>query len=91
MSKENEKIEDLQNRIKFLEQRVRALRFSRRVLMDLLAIKEQQRKVEHGSLSRQNKRLRQRNTRYAKTILKMQTVTNFDYKLHFKKERGSQA
>lgn len=71
MSRERDRVQELEMRIKFLEERIRALRFSRRVLMDLLAIKERQRAAEQNLLAEQNRRLQKKNARYAHQILQI--------------------
>lgn len=64
-----ERLQYLEARVRFLEERLRALRASRRVLMNLLALREQDRRLALDDLSRQNDRLRARNRRYAQALL----------------------
>lgn len=64
-----ERIRELEARVRFLEQKVRSLRASRRVLMDLLAVRERDRRARLDGLERENRRLRQKNGRYARSLL----------------------
>ena len=59
----------LLTRVRELEDKVEALRISRRVLMNLIDALEKERKEQLSSLQRQNERLQRSNSRYARTIM----------------------
>jgi len=59
----------LQQRVKALEEKVQALRGSRRVLMSLIAVQERAARVRITQLEQENKRLQQRNQRFAQAML----------------------
>lgn len=59
----------LLTRVRELEDKVEALRISRRVLMNLIDALEKERKEQLASLRRQNERLQRSNSRYARTIM----------------------
>lgn len=61
--------QDLESRVRHLEDRVRALRASRRVLMDLLVMREEERKAQLARLEDENRRLRRRNGHYARRLM----------------------
>lgn len=69
MPRETHCPQHLEARVRQLEDRVRALRASRRVLMDLLVVREEERKAQFARLEQENRRLRRRNSRYARTLL----------------------
>ncbi len=64
-----DRLQYLEVRVRFLEERVRNLRTSRRVLMNLLALREHDRRLLVDDLSRQNDRL---NRRYARALFERQ-------------------
>jgi hypothetical protein len=59
----------LMARVKTLEDTVRSLRVSRRVLMNLMAERERSHEGRIRDLERKNKRLRRDNRRYAQRML----------------------
>jgi len=60
----------LEVRIKELENKIENLRFSRRVLMNLIERVERDKWDLLSKLEKQNKRLQKNNSRYAKTLLR---------------------
>lgn len=69
MSEAQERLRYLEGRVRFLEDRLRALRASRRVLMNLIALREEERRLVVEGLTRENDRLRARNRKYARALL----------------------
>lgn len=64
-----DRIQRMETRLRYLEERLRALRLSRRVLMDLLALRERERAAQIQGLARENRALRRRNSYYARQLL----------------------
>lgn len=62
-------IEELQKRVRELEDKVEALRISRRVLMNLIETVENERREQLSDLENKNDRLRKSNCQYAKIIM----------------------
>lgn len=62
-------IEELRRRVKELEDKVEALRISRRVLMNLIETVENERREQLLSLENRNERLKRNNYRYARLIM----------------------
>jgi len=62
-------IEDLQRRIRELEDKVESLRISRRVLMNLIESIENERREQLTSLENRNEQLQKNNCRYARLIM----------------------
>lgn len=62
-------IHDLQARIRELEDKVEALRISRRVLMNLIDALEREKREQLSQLEMQNDRLQKNNCRYARAIM----------------------
>lgn len=60
----------LEQRIKELEERIEHLRFSRRVLMNLIEKIEKDKWDILAKLEKQNKKLQVNNSRYARTLLR---------------------
>lgn len=60
----------LEKRIKDLEQKIEHLRFSRRVLMNLIERIEKDKWELLSKLEKQNKKLQINNSRYAKTLIR---------------------
>lgn len=60
----------LEVRIKELENKIENLRFSRRVLMNLIERVERDKWDLLSKLEKQNKRLQKNNSRYARTLLR---------------------
>lgn len=69
MNSEIALVEELKTRIRELEDKVEALRISRRVLMNLIETIEKEKKEKVMTLEYQNERLQKNNCRYAKTIM----------------------
>jgi len=61
--------EELRARIRELEDKVEALRISRRVLMNLIDNLENERREQLSSLVNQNEKLQKNNYRYARAIM----------------------
>lgn len=62
-------IADLQARVRELEDKVEALRLSRRVLMNLLDLLEREKTEELSKLALQNEKLLRNNSRYARKLI----------------------
>lgn len=60
---------ELKARIRILEERVQGLRTSRRILMNLLAAQEREKRVRIQRLEIENKRLQRRAGRFARALL----------------------
>ncbi|HWI54406.1 MAG TPA: translation initiation factor 2 [Desulfobacteria bacterium] len=60
----------LEQRVKDLEERIEHLRFSRRVLMNLIEKIEKDKWDILAKLEKQNKKLQVNNSRYARTLLR---------------------
>lgn len=69
-----EELDYLRARIKLLEDRVRGLRLSRLVLMNLLTSLEKKQTLQVLSLEQEKKRLERSNRRYARTILERNLI-----------------
>lgn len=69
MSGDEAYIEELLTRIKELEDKIEALRISRRVLMNLIEAVEREKREKITQLENINERLQHNNCRYAKTIM----------------------
>lgn len=69
MTDGKERLRYLETRVRFLEERLSSLRTSRRILMNLLALQERERRVAEEDLFRQNNRLRARNRQYAHALM----------------------
>lgn len=61
--------EQLQRRVRMLEERVSGLRASRRILMNLLSSHEREKRVRIQSLERERDQLQRRSSHYAKEVL----------------------
>jgi len=59
----------LRDRIRLLEERVRGLRTSRRILMNLLAAKERENRALIARLEAENGRLQRQSARFARAVL----------------------
>ncbi|MBP2016767.1 putative RNase H-like nuclease (RuvC/YqgF family) [Symbiobacterium terraclitae] len=59
----------LRDRIRLLEERVRGLRTSRRILMNLLAAQERERRALIARLEAENGRLQRQTARFARAVL----------------------
>jgi DNA repair exonuclease SbcCD ATPase subunit len=69
MDKEVTLIDELRTRVRELEDKVEALRISRRVLMTLIDSLEKDKKDSVSRLTDENERLQRNNSRYARTIM----------------------
>jgi hypothetical protein len=69
MNGENEHIEELHSRIRELEDKIEALRISRRVLMNLMDAMEKETKEQLSRLATTNEKLQRNNRRYAKAVM----------------------
>lgn len=79
----------LLTRIRELEDKVEALRISRRVLMNLIDALEKERKEQLASLRRQNERLQRSNSRYAQTIMNRNfRITELEEKMRLLLKKG---
>lgn len=58
----------LRDRIRLLEERVRGLRTSRRILMNLLAAQERERRTLIAQLEAENGRLQRQSRRFARAV-----------------------
>lgn len=66
---ENEELRELRNRVRLLEERLQGLRTSRRILMNLIAAQEREKRSRIQRLEEENGRLQQRSARYARAVL----------------------
>ncbi len=66
----DERINFLESRIKELEDKIEQLRFSRRVLMNLIERTEKDKWDLLSKLEKENKKLQINNSRYARTLLR---------------------
>jgi len=83
MNQDNAQIEELQSRIKELEDKVEALRISRRVLMNLMDAMEKENKEQLVRLTVQNEKLQKSNSRYAKAVMYRNVrITELEEQLH---------
>lgn len=62
-------VAELQARVKILEERIQGLRASRRILMNLLAAQEREKRSRIHRLEAENQRLQRRSQRYARLVL----------------------
>lgn len=69
MGEETSLVEELRCRVRELEDKVDALRISRRVLMNLIDAVEKEKRDQTAKLATQNERLQKNNSRYAKAIM----------------------
>ncbi|MHB9095939.1 MAG: translation initiation factor 2 [Eubacteriales bacterium] len=60
----------LESRVKDLEDKIENLRFSRRVLMNLIERIEKDKWDQLSKLERENKKLQKNNSRFARTLLR---------------------
>lgn len=69
MDQEPREVAELKARVKLLEERVQGLRASRRILMNLLASQEREKRAKIDRLEAENQRLQKQSSRYAKVVL----------------------
>lgn len=66
---EADELAELKRRVKVLEERIQGLRASRRILMNLVAAQEREKRSRIQKLEQENSRLQRQSTRYAKAVL----------------------
>lgn len=64
-----DELSQLRNRVRILEERVQGLRASRRILMNLIAAQEREKRARIQRLEQENSKLQQRSSKYAKAVL----------------------
>jgi TolA-binding protein len=64
-----DEVTQLRHRIRLLEERIRGLRASRRILMNLIAAQEREKRARIERLEQENNRLQQQTSRYARAVL----------------------
>jgi hypothetical protein len=64
-----DELTELRGRVRILEERVQGLRASRRILMNLIAAQEREKRARIQRLEQENSRLQQQSSRYAKAVL----------------------
>ncbi|MHB1418791.1 MAG: translation initiation factor 2 [Bacillota bacterium] len=67
----NEDPDVLKERLLELEERIESLRVSRRVLMNLIETMDKEKRSALARLEKENYKLQQSNSKYARTLLKM--------------------
>lgn len=78
----NWEVESLRRQVKELEEKVEHLRFSRRVLMNLVEKIEREKSGYLSKLEKENKKLQFNNSKYAKSILvKNRVIMELEEKL----------
>jgi len=65
----HDEVQAFRERIRLLEERVRGLRPSRRILMNLLAAQERERRALIARLEAENGRLQRKSARFARAVL----------------------
>lgn len=64
-----DEMSQLRQRVRVLEERIQGLRASRRILMNLLAAQEREKRSRIQRLEQENVRLQQRSSRFAREVL----------------------
>lgn len=64
-----DEVSQLRQRVRVLEERVQGLRASRRILMNLLAAQEREKRSRIQRLEQENLRLQQRSSKFAREVL----------------------
>lgn len=64
-----DELSELKQRVRVLEERIAGLRASRRILMNLVAAQEREKRARIQRLEQENTRLQQQSSRYAKAVL----------------------
>jgi len=83
MNQDNALVEELQTRIRELEDKVESLRISRRVLMNLMDAMEKENKEQLIKLTSLNEKLQKNNCRYAKAVMcRNVRITELEEQLH---------
>jgi predicted nuclease with TOPRIM domain len=66
---EMDEVTQLRHRVRVLEERIQGLRASRRILMNLLAAQEREKRSRIQRLEQENAQLQQRSSHYARQVL----------------------
>lgn len=66
---EQNELQELRSRVRLLEERLQGLRTSRRILMNLVAAQEREKRGLIQRLEAENGRLQRQSARYAKAVL----------------------
>jgi outer membrane murein-binding lipoprotein Lpp len=69
---ETQEVQELRARIRALEERIRGLRASRRILMNLLASQDREKRARIKQLEVEVQSLRHRSLRYARAVMESQ-------------------
>jgi hypothetical protein len=71
-SQQMQEVQELRARVQLLEERVRGLRASRRILMNLLASQDREKRGRIKQLEAEVQSLRHRSLRYARAVMESQ-------------------
>lgn len=66
---EHEELKELRSRVRLLEERLQGLRTSRRILMNLIAAQEREKRALIHQLESENGRLQRQSVQYARKVL----------------------
>lgn len=66
---EQNELQELRSRVRLLEERLQGLRTSRRILMNLIAAQEREKRAQIQRLEAENGRLHRQSARFAKAVL----------------------
>lgn len=76
-------LQELRSRVRLLEERLRGLRTSRRILMNLIAAQEREKRAQIQRLEAENGRLQKQSARYAKALLDRNIrIVRLQHELH---------
>jgi len=64
-----DEVDQLRQRVRVLEERVQGLRASRRILMNLIAAQEREKRLRIQRLEAENTRLQKQSSRFAKALV----------------------
>lgn len=64
-----DEVNQLRNRVRVLEERIQGLRASRRILMNLIANQEREKRARIQRLEQENNRLKKQSSRFARAVL----------------------
>ncbi len=67
----------LKTKMKGMEEKIRSLRTSRQVLMNLLSIIEKDRRAKINRLERENQKLKRSSSRFAKAVLERNSKISY--------------